>query len=70
VAKFEDKKTTAHLTARRLGDQIGVKFVAFFATVERHLRLVVTDFAHQRFFFVASNVRRIAHDQIEWARTR
>ena len=49
-----------------LSDQAGVKFVAFFATLERNLGLVLADFAWQRFFLVAADVWRITDNEIAW----
>lgn len=65
VAKFEDQEAARLQVPRRLCDQFCVKFVAFFASVKGELRLVLADFALQRFFFVPADVRRIANDQIK-----
>jgi len=65
VAEFEDQNAAGHQLMRRLHDEAGVDFVAFFAAVERDFRFVAADFARQRFFFVAADVGRITHDEVE-----
>ena len=44
VAEFEDEEATGFEVARGFGDELAVKFVAFFATVEGGSGFVVADF--------------------------
>src|SRR6266850_2535318 len=65
VAEFEYEDSTGLQLGASLRDKLGVEFVAFFAAVERDLRLVIADFAHQRGGFAPADVGRIAYDQVE-----
>lgn len=62
MAEFEDKQAAGFEVAGGLGDKHGIKFVAFFASIESCCRLVVADFDWQRGSFAAADVRRIANN--------
>src|SRR5207248_495002 len=68
MPQFQDKNAVRTKTVCRLRDQIPVEFVAFFAAVERDLRFVLADFAHQSCGFPAPYVGRIADDKLQITR--
>src|SRR5258708_7182022 len=65
VAGFEDQNAAGFEMGGGLGDEVGVKFVAFFAAEESDGRFVVADFARERRRFAVTDVRRIADNEIE-----
>ncbi len=65
MTEFQDEDAAGLKIGSGLGDEIGVEFVAFFAAVESDFRFVIADFAHERCRFAATDVRRVAGDQIE-----
>ena len=70
VAEFEDEDAAGFEMRGGMGDEVGVEFVAFFATVERDFRFVIADFAHERFGFAAADVGRVADDEVKEERRR
>ena len=65
VAKFENEQAGRLEVLRRLGNQLGVKLVAFFAAVESQCGLVLTNFNSQAAGTPATDVGRVADDEIK-----
>jgi hypothetical protein len=65
VAKFEDEDSAGFEVLCGLCNQVRVKFAAFFAAVEGGGRLMFADFARERLRFAATDVRRVAGNQIK-----
>ena len=65
VAEFEDDKAAGFEVPSRLQDEFGVKFVAFFATEESGVRLVIANFYGKGRSFAVADIRRVADDEIE-----
>ena len=63
--ELEDQEAARLEEARGLGNEIGVEFVAFFAAVERGSGFVFADFAREFGGLVATDVRRVADDEVE-----
>ena len=65
VAKFENEQAGRLEMLRRPGNQLGVKLVAFFAAVESEFGLVLTNFTRQAARTPATDVGRVADDEIK-----
>ena len=65
VAEFEDQDAAWFEMRGGLRNELGVKFVAFFAAVECDFRFVVANFAHERSGFASADVGRITHDEVK-----
>ena len=59
VAEFDDKDAAGLQMRRRLGNEVGIKFVTFFAAEKRDFRLVITHFSRQGAGFTAADVGRV-----------
>ena len=65
MTELKNQKTARVQLLSGLGNEIGVKLVAFLTAIQCNFWLVVADFAHERFGFAATDVWRVAYDEIE-----
>lgn len=65
MTEFEDQDSAEFEMSGGLSDEIGVEFVAFFATEEGDGGFVVANFACECCRFAAGDVGRIADDEVE-----
>ena len=65
VAEFQHEDAARFQVLRGLRDQVGVEFVAFFASEEGGVGFVVADFAGEGVGFTAADVGRIAGDEVK-----
>ena len=59
MAEFEDEEASGFEMASGFGDELGVEFVAFFATEEGCGGLVIADFDGKGVGFLAGDVGRV-----------
>lgn len=65
MAEFEDQDAIGFQVRGGLRDQVGVKFVPFFAAVEREFGFVVADFARKGGGFAVADIGRVGNNEVE-----
>jgi len=65
VAQLQNKKAAGLQVPRGFGDESAVEFVAFVSPEKGYFRFVLPDLERQELSFAASDVRRIADDEVE-----